>query len=90
MSDHGFPVSPHLMGKMGSSYHASHASTSYVDDQLPIAASVSPSRVKRDSGLRTTPLNTFNVIRFHHNTWGMLPVSPTFQVNELVLPFGAN
>ena len=41
-------------------------------------------------GLGMTLLSTFSVIRSHHNTWGMLPVSHTFQVNKLVLPLGAN
>ena len=28
-------------------------------------------------GLGMTPLSTFSVMRLHHNTWGMLPISPT-------------
>ena len=37
-----------------------------------------------------TPLSTLSVVRLHHNAWGMLPISPSLQVNKLVLSQGAN
>ena len=37
-----------------------------------------------------TPLRTFSVVRLHHNAWGMFPISPSIQVNKLVLPLWAN
>ena len=37
-----------------------------------------------------TLLSMLSVVRLHHNAWGMLLISPSLQVNKLVLPLRAN